>query len=61
VANAEDFRKGSFEFATGTGVDERIERAVAVSQPETAAEKQLRHTRRTQSINWKYDEKRKPA
>ena len=47
--DAQDFGEGPFEFPTGAGVNERIQRAVAVAQPETAAEQRLRHTRRTQS------------
>lgn len=35
-ATAEDLGEGPLEFATRAGVDERVEAAVAVAQPEAA-------------------------
>lgn len=43
---AQDLGEGAFELATGTGVDERIEAAVAVAEPEAAGEERRRNAAR---------------
>ena len=43
---AEDLGEGALEFATGAGVDERVEAAVAIAEPEAAGEERRRNAAR---------------
>lgn len=45
-ATAQDLGEGPLEFATRAGVDERVEAAVAVAQPEAAGKQRRRDVAR---------------
>lgn len=44
--SAQDLGEGTLELAAGAGVDERIEAAIAVAQPEAAREERRRNAAR---------------